>query len=230
MAVKIKVMILLLVSSAALLFLFMLSDQLQVYNQKPCSCDKCLSEDKTFLFHHASHSVEPFLTANSKLSEEDYMWWKHLQGERQNFNVFKATVKDLFQIFPAKPHLEKPSSDQCRTCAVVGNSVNLRRSHYGPLIDSQDVVIRINHGKVKGYEKDVGSRTTHRVMYPESATQIDSTTHLVLFPFKMQDLQWLLKVYSKGYFGSGHPSNASLSPSQTLSCHSRMSPPEYVYD
>lgn len=68
--------------------------------------------------------------------------WQHLQGERRNYNFFKATVKDLFQIFPTKPHFEKPSSDRCRTCAIVGNSVNLRRSHYGPLIDSQDVVIR----------------------------------------------------------------------------------------
>uniref|UniRef100_A0A3Q3AI56 CMP-N-acetylneuraminate-beta-galactosamide-alpha-2,3-sialyltransferase 1 n=1 Tax=Kryptolebias marmoratus TaxID=37003 RepID=A0A3Q3AI56_KRYMA len=194
MAAKIKILLMFSVSSTILFFLSVITDQLNVYKQRSCSCEKCLSEDKMFQFHHVSHSVKPFLTAKSELSEEDYAWWKHIQRERGNYSTYKAAVKELFEIFPAEPDYEKPSSDRCRTCSVVGNSANLLKSHYGPLIDSQDIVIRINYGKVKGYEEDVGSKTTHRVMYPESASRLDNTTHLVLFAFKIKDLQWLKKV------------------------------------
>ncbi|XP_016115646.1 CMP-N-acetylneuraminate-beta-galactosamide-alpha-2,3-sialyltransferase 1-like [Sinocyclocheilus grahami] len=75
---------------------------------------------------------------------------------------------------------------RCRTCAVVGNSGNLLGSHYGgAYIDNHDFVFRMNKAPVQGYEKDVGSRTTHRIMYPESATHLDNNTHLVLLPFKI---------------------------------------------
>lgn len=96
---------------------------------------------------------------------------------------------------------------------MVGNSVNLQGSHYGPLIDFQDIIIRymsgscpfvlfrMNFAKIKGYETDVGTRTTHRVMYPESAVDLDNSTHLVLFPFKILDLEWLMKAVSTGFYG-----------------------------
>uniref|UniRef100_A0A8C6SFW6 Uncharacterized protein n=1 Tax=Neogobius melanostomus TaxID=47308 RepID=A0A8C6SFW6_9GOBI len=77
---------------------------------------------------------------------------------------------------------------------IVGNSVNLKRSHYGKLIDHHTSVIRMNLGKTEGFEQDVGSRTTHHVMYPESASDLDNSTHLVLFPFKIKDLEWLVGV------------------------------------
>ncbi len=32
----------------------------------------------------------------------------------------------------------------------------------------------MNKAPVQGYEKDVGSRATHRIMYPESATHLDN--------------------------------------------------------
>ncbi|KAK2830080.1 hypothetical protein Q5P01_018011 [Channa striata] len=90
------------------------------------------------------------------------------------------------------------SPNRYRFCAVVGNSVNLKGSRYGPLIDFHDIVIRINHGSTKGYESDVGTKTTHHVMYPESAVQLDNTTHLVFTPFKMKDLLWLQKTFTVG--------------------------------
>uniref|UniRef100_A0A672LQN0 ST3 beta-galactoside alpha-2,3-sialyltransferase 1 n=1 Tax=Sinocyclocheilus grahami TaxID=75366 RepID=A0A672LQN0_SINGR len=63
-----------------------------------------------------------------------------------------------------------------------------RRSHYGPVIDAP----------VQGYEKDVGSRTTHRIMYPESATHLDNNTHLVLLPFKISYLLWVTSALTDG--------------------------------
>ncbi|KAM4725919.1 CMP-N-acetylneuraminate-beta-galactosamide-alpha-2,3-sialyltransferase 1-like [Anableps anableps] len=157
--------------------------------------------DRLLISHHLNHSVEPFLSSKTNLSEEDFKWWKRLQNERRDFGFFKETVSKLFEIFPPSPSLRKPSPDNCRTCAVVGNSVNLRGSHYGPLIDYQDVVIRMNNAKTKGYEEDVGTKTTYHVMYPESAVDLHNSTHLVLFPFKIKDLEWLIKAFTTGFDG-----------------------------
>lgn len=60
---------------------------------------------------------------------------------------------------------------------------------------------RMNAAPIKGFESDVGTKTTHRVLYPESAVDLDHSTHLVLFPFKIQDLEWLIKAFTTGFFG-----------------------------
>lgn len=38
-------------------------------------------------------------------------------------------------------------------------------------------------------------------MYPESAVDLDNSTHLVLVPFKIQDLEWLMKAFTTGFYG-----------------------------
>ncbi len=55
---------------------------------------------------------------------------------------------------------------------------------------------RINKGPTEGYEKDVGSKTTHRIVYPESAMDLDNSTHLVLLPVKILDMQWLISAFT----------------------------------
>ncbi|XP_044027428.1 CMP-N-acetylneuraminate-beta-galactosamide-alpha-2,3-sialyltransferase 1-like isoform X1 [Siniperca chuatsi] len=168
----------------------------QLQDTSPCACEKCLSEDDLNFFNK---SVEPFLSANYILSEDTFNWWKRLQNEARNFSTYKTTVDRLFQMFPPGPDVKEPSPDLCRTCAVVGNSRNLKGSHYGPLIDVNDIIMRINFGHTKGFEADVGTRTTHQIMYPESAMDLDNnSTHLVLIPFKIKDLEWLLKAFPTG--------------------------------
>ncbi|XP_042600669.1 CMP-N-acetylneuraminate-beta-galactosamide-alpha-2,3-sialyltransferase 2-like isoform X2 [Cyprinus carpio] len=109
---------------------------------------------------------------------------------------YTEVVDQMFSLFPDKEHYSDAGPDRCRTCAVVGNSANLLGSHYGSLIDFHDIVIRINKGPTKGYERDVGSKTTHRILYPESAVDLDNSTHLVLFPFKIRDMQWLISTFT----------------------------------
>uniref|UniRef100_A0A3B4WZD0 CMP-N-acetylneuraminate-beta-galactosamide-alpha-2,3-sialyltransferase 1-like n=1 Tax=Seriola lalandi dorsalis TaxID=1841481 RepID=A0A3B4WZD0_SERLL len=167
------------------------------HDTSSCACGKCLSEDDVWFTQRFNKSVEPFLSAKHSLSEAAFRWWKL---EKRNFIYYSATVDNLFKTFPATPDVEA-SSDRCRTCAVVGNSGNLNGSRYGPLIDFHDVIIRMNTGRTKGYEADVGKRTTHHVMYPESAVDLDNTTHLVLVPFKIQDLEWLIKAFTTGFSG-----------------------------
>lgn len=64
-------------------------------------------------------------------------------------------------------------------------------------------VYRINNGPVRGFEKDVGSKTTMRFFYPESAfsdpnVHNEPDTLMVLVPFKLLDLIWLKNIlYNK---------------------------------
>ncbi|XP_066463357.1 CMP-N-acetylneuraminate-beta-galactosamide-alpha-2,3-sialyltransferase 4-like isoform X2 [Eleutherodactylus coqui] len=85
---------------------------------------------------------------------------------------------------------------QCKRCVVVGNGHRLKNSSLGEIINKYDIVIRLNNAPVHNYEKDVGSKTTMRFFYPESADfdpQLDNNpdTLLVLVPFKPLDIQWM---------------------------------------
>ena len=51
-----------------------------------------------------------------------------------------------------------------KTVAVVGSSGNLLERDYAILIDEHDYVIRFNQSRVEGFEKFVGSKTTHRIV------------------------------------------------------------------
>ncbi|XP_039676412.1 CMP-N-acetylneuraminate-beta-galactosamide-alpha-2,3-sialyltransferase 1-like isoform X3 [Perca fluviatilis] len=170
-------------------------------DERLCACERCLSEDDPWFMKHFNKSVEPFLSANYNLSEDTFNWWKLLRDAKGNFSNFRGKVERLFLMVPPSPDVLESSPDRCRTCAVVGNSGNLKRSHYGPLIDFHDVIIRVNAGQIKGYEADVGTRTTHRFMYPESCVDLDNTTHLVLAPFKTIDFDWLTGALTTGFNG-----------------------------
>ncbi|XP_046393060.1 beta-galactoside alpha-2,6-sialyltransferase 1 [Ischnura elegans] len=50
------------------------------------------------------------------------------------------------------------------TCAIVTNAGSLFGSELGGLIDSHDAVLRFNHAPTVGYESDVGSKTTLRIV------------------------------------------------------------------
>ncbi|POO01273.1 Glycosyltransferase [Trema orientale] len=52
------------------------------------------------------------------------------------------------------------SDDRYSSCAVVGNSGILLKSDYGQLIDSHEVVIRLNNARTESYEAKVGSKTS----------------------------------------------------------------------
>ncbi|XP_029023328.1 CMP-N-acetylneuraminate-beta-galactosamide-alpha-2,3-sialyltransferase 1-like [Betta splendens] len=177
-------------------------DFFQQRDKSACDCGKCLSKNDTWFLRRFNESVEVFLSEGSNLSAASFYWWKYLQTEPRGFTTFSETVKFLFRIFPPNPQVLERTPEQCRTCAVVGNSVNLKGSGYGRLIDGHDVIIRINRGKTLGYEADVGNRTTHRVMYPESSVDLDDTTHLILFPFKLKDLEWLIRIFTVRHIGA----------------------------
>lgn len=65
-----------------------------------------------------------------------------LQSERKPAN-FSEVVEELFQVIPDEVLYLDSSPERCRTCAVVGNSGNLKGARYGALIDDSDFIIRL---------------------------------------------------------------------------------------
>ncbi|XP_035001800.1 alpha-N-acetylgalactosaminide alpha-2,6-sialyltransferase 2 [Hippoglossus stenolepis] len=55
----------------------------------------------------------------------------------------------------------RSNGSECTRCAVVGNGGILKESGKGQEIDSHHYVFRTNGAVIKGFEQDVGSRTTH---------------------------------------------------------------------
>ncbi|XP_056898387.1 alpha-N-acetylgalactosaminide alpha-2,6-sialyltransferase 2-like [Takifugu flavidus] len=56
---------------------------------------------------------------------------------------------------------DRSNNSECIRCAVVGSGGILKDSKRGAEIDSHHYVFRTNGAVIKGFEKDVGSRTTH---------------------------------------------------------------------
>ncbi|XP_054874204.1 ST3 beta-galactoside alpha-2,3-sialyltransferase 3a [Amphiprion ocellaris] len=90
---------------------------------------------------------------------------------------------------------EELDSKSCKTCIIVGNGGILANKSLGQKIDDFDVVVRLNEAPVKGFEKDVGSKTTIRITYPEGAIQkterYEAESLFVLSAFKSLDFKWL---------------------------------------
>ncbi|NP_001091923.1 uncharacterized protein LOC590209 [Strongylocentrotus purpuratus] len=137
-----------------------------------------------------------WMKENKKMSEEIGKWWLSLQ-RRENSDYIGALDK-AFEVIPNPQRFLTRNVSRCLRCAVVGNSGNLRNSGYGTAIDKHDVVVRINQAKVKGFEKDVGQKETHRLMYPESFMDIAPETNFVLLSFKVIDLQWARSAITTG--------------------------------
>ncbi|KAI4892626.1 hypothetical protein NFI96_034105, partial [Prochilodus magdalenae] len=67
------------------------------------------------------------------------------------------------QLVPPQP-LQKLYGTPYKTCAVVSSAGSILKSSLGKEIDSHDAVLRFNFAPTKGYEIDVGSKTTVRVI------------------------------------------------------------------
>ncbi|XP_052507436.1 CMP-N-acetylneuraminate-beta-galactosamide-alpha-2,3-sialyltransferase 1 isoform X2 [Budorcas taxicolor] len=175
--------------------------KLMKYSNRPCTCARCIGQRRvsSWFDERFNQSMQPLLTAKNALLEEDtYNWWLKLQREKQPNNL-NDTIKELFQVVPGDvdPLLEKGSVG-CRRCAVVGNSGNLRESWYGPQIDSHDFVLRMNKAPTAGFEADVGRKTTHHLVYPESFRELAENVSMVLVPFKTVDLEWVISATTTG--------------------------------
>ncbi|XP_008329590.1 CMP-N-acetylneuraminate-beta-galactosamide-alpha-2,3-sialyltransferase 1 [Cynoglossus semilaevis] len=171
-----------------------------VFSKGPCACHRCTSdpEGDPWFTERFNQSMYPLMTReNGILSNDTLQWWQLLQPDEHPAN-YSQVVEKLFQVVPNDVHYADASPGRCRTCSVVGNSGNLKGSQCGPLIDASDFVFRMNEAFTEGYEEDVGTRTTHHFLYPESAKDLDDNTSLVFIPFKVLDLQWIISALTTG--------------------------------
>ncbi|XP_060087648.1 CMP-N-acetylneuraminate-beta-1,4-galactoside alpha-2,3-sialyltransferase isoform X2 [Heteronotia binoei] len=117
-----------------------------------------------------------------------------IKGQDNLIKAILSVTKD-YRLTPALDSLS------CRRCIIVGNGGILANKSLGLKIDDYDIVIRLNSAPVKGFEKDVGGKTTLRITYPEGAIQkpeqYEKDSLFVLAGFKWQDFKWLKYIVYK---------------------------------
>uniref|UniRef100_H2SGD3 CMP-N-acetylneuraminate-beta-galactosamide-alpha-2,3-sialyltransferase 2 n=1 Tax=Takifugu rubripes TaxID=31033 RepID=H2SGD3_TAKRU len=165
-----------------------------------CGCiESCISDfgGSNWFQQRYDKTQEPVLRTNSIMDPDALKWWLHLQ-QSGNDRTPEDVMAEMFKVIPSPTVDFRPLTSRCHTCAVVGNSGRLRQSGNGKIIDSHDSVIRMNKAVTRGFAKDVGNRTTHHFLYPESAVDVDHGVSLVLLPFKLRDIEWLTSALSTG--------------------------------
>ncbi|KAL6116394.1 st3gal4 [Pungitius sinensis] len=152
------------------------------------------------------------------LRMEDFFWREHLASQLALPYGVKGSELLLLKALAVVANDQVPDDTQsleCRTCVVIGNGFAIKNSSLGTIINSYDVVIRLNDAPVRGYEGDVGNKTTMRFFYPESASfdpgqHNEPGTLMVLVPFKQQDLRWLKEILYNEKRQPVHPTTGIL--------------------
>ncbi|XP_065765998.1 alpha-N-acetylgalactosaminide alpha-2,6-sialyltransferase 1 [Muntiacus reevesi] len=106
--------------------------------------------------------------------------WDRLEHFAPPFGFMElnfSLVQKVVMHFPPVPQQQlllaslPAGSSRCISCAVVGNGGILNNSHVGREIDSHDYVFRLSGAIIKGYEHDVGTRTSFYGFTAFSLTQ-----------------------------------------------------------
>lgn len=143
-------------------------------------------------------ATEPFLWKDIPLPESLFLYPAPfgIQGHR-------SEVEDILKQLPnsVSSPLWQKTSGECRRCVVVGNGGILKGLGLGPLIDSFDVVIRLNSGPLGEFSGDVGRRTTLRMSYPEGTPlhwdDQDPNVVFVALAYKGVDISWISAMINK---------------------------------
>ncbi|XP_077980668.1 alpha-N-acetyl-neuraminyl-2,3-beta-galactosyl-1,3-N-acetyl-galactosaminide alpha-2,6-sialyltransferase-like [Glandiceps talaboti] len=114
--------------------------------------------------HTANHTVNPGEgTAANHVTQEAVKVLRHVEDNLKP-NVANVTDNQLHgyvAIADLQKHLEHR---RCGECAIVSSSGRILGRNAAGEIDSTDCVIRMNDAPVKGYEHEVGRRTSIRII------------------------------------------------------------------
>uniref|UniRef100_A0ACB8EKU1 Alpha-N-acetylgalactosaminide alpha-2,6-sialyltransferase 1 n=2 Tax=Sphaerodactylus townsendi TaxID=933632 RepID=A0ACB8EKU1_9SAUR len=102
----------------------------------------------------------------SHFSDSEWERMEHFPPPFGFMELNYSLVKEVITMLPPKPYHQilmaqnSSHASRCITCAVVGNGGILNNSRMGQEIDSHHYVFRVSGAVIKGYEKDVGTRTS----------------------------------------------------------------------
>lgn len=113
-------------------------------------------------------STQPTILAKSDVDAALSATSKFLGMPPQNKETRLAVDADLLRVLPHTDYASD-GTEHHRTCAIVGNSGTLLKSNKGRDIDAHDAVLRMNYAPTKGFEGDVGSKTTYDLSNRENA-------------------------------------------------------------
>uniref|UniRef100_A0A8C0WYZ2 alpha-N-acetylgalactosaminide alpha-2,6-sialyltransferase n=1 Tax=Castor canadensis TaxID=51338 RepID=A0A8C0WYZ2_CASCN len=117
------------------------------------------------------HRLFPYASCSGARAEDGWL------STAVPFRALNGAPPKVVTHFPPVPQQQlllaslPPGSSQCVTCAVVGNGGILNDSRVGRDIDSHDYVFRLSGAVIKGYEQDVGTRTSFYGFTAFSLTQ-----------------------------------------------------------
>lgn len=121
-------------------------------------------------FHHDVQSKSSSSSSGIPLSLRSPMFYRYWLDFRRNLNDWARKKRFQADIMNDLVRLVKHVIDnhyglnrldrKYESCAVVGNSGILLNSNYGELIDSHEMVIRLNNARIERFEKHVGSKTS----------------------------------------------------------------------
>ncbi|KAJ0973423.1 hypothetical protein J5N97_021382 [Dioscorea zingiberensis] len=108
--------------------------------------------------HSQPHSIGSPIESRAQPAFRRYLRQWYLNKRYQ-----PGVMSDLLRL--VKPHIDHAfgypnNTTPYASCAVVGNSGILLNSNHGDLIDSHDLVIRLNFASIAGYRTYVGGKTS----------------------------------------------------------------------
>lgn len=181
------------------------NDSLPLFQNKSGNILSNLAKNKDFVTHlllsseNSNESVTDQFIANlckpGTFLKEEY---RRTLAKLVNSTLVPATVspkqvhkQDTMKYYHSILN-DEIFSLQCSTCALVSSSGRILGSGAGEEIDKHSCVIRMNHAPVKGFQRDVGSRTTVRVGSFVTVMGMKATNHTFLLGSERGDynLYW----------------------------------------
>ena len=91
--------------------------------------------------------------------------WRYIRKWTQNLpEQWKFGRTRFSEDLPTNDTIAGYMGHRFKTCAAVGNSGGLLDEKAGAVIDAHQVVLRFNNAPTKGYEENVGSKTTFKLL------------------------------------------------------------------